>query len=441
MIEKCDKTLGKIPCNGIKCYLCSLYIKPSTEIYSKCKETINTQWYSELTNVTPKQTDYDYPECNNLIQFDNVSLNPFSSTKIPVSNQSSLNTFLDILMRCNYDWVHKICYHHIKLNNDYIIIEDYWKCNESAINKTCTNISESPDWINIFSNYKKIDESKPTKSILTSLHSNKNIDLNIMKKNATIRFNIINYYLNYKKYKTINLQNKLKKKLKEIKIKKLLEKKTKKNSKIKIFLKKKGGTFEDQFIKKIIANNIFYYIGLSFYNYISSLGDAKIPTICKLPPHIKNEDDYYIEYLKIVFFNNKLMIEKYHKILHIKYDSDIVTKVKTYYIFYNLFRRFMIDKLQLDDTMFNFKQIFNIINIIYFQLKIASNKLKSSEKSLILSKNKSSRSSSSSSSNLSSSRISSNSSNSTSGFSSNSSNSTSGFSSNSTSGISSTRSN
>jgi len=132
------------------------------------------------------------------------------------------------------------------------------------------------------------------------------------------------------------------------------------------------------------------------------------------------------------------MIEKYHKILHIKYDSDIVTKVKTYYIFYNLFRRFMIDKLQLDDTMFNFKQIFNIINIIYFQLKIASNKLKSSEKSLILSKNKSSSSSSSSSSrssassrsNLSSSRISSN-----------SSNSTSGFSSNSTSGISSTRSN
>ena len=251
--QQCIYALNKIDCAGTTCYLCSVKIKPINADFIRCN---NREYKDKIfyhTNATQLQTnaqhEFSSPECEHLIPMSpdenkeianvylldiiirplNINLinaveNPVSAHEFagqitqnyidsirdnPNTNLDANTKFINMALRCNYEWAHKICNSPCKSNKLCININDdgKWQINTEKIDNIIESISKHKEWLKFFYIYSQIDSKSGSidpKDLLTSLHlKNKSPNVEIMKTNAKARFEIIPNILNDARHKKI----------------------------------------------------------------------------------------------------------------------------------------------------------------------------------------------------------------------------------------------
>jgi len=253
--QQCIYALNKINCAGTTCYLCSVKIKPINADFEKCKENEYKDkdkifYHTDAESLQQKkQGEFSSPECEHLIpmspdenkEIANVylldiiirplNINLINAVKNPVSahefagqitqnyidsirdnpntNLDANTKFINMALRCNYEWAHKICNSPCKSNKLCIKINDdgKWQINTVKIDNIINSISNHKEWLKFFYIYSRIDSKSGSidpKDLLTSLHlKNKSPNVDIMRTNARARFEIIPKILNDARHKKI----------------------------------------------------------------------------------------------------------------------------------------------------------------------------------------------------------------------------------------------
>jgi len=254
---QCIHVLGDVECEGTTCYLCSIKIKPRHEKFLECSRSkySNSFYYHKRAKDLQIGDQYSSssPECEHLIPMNpdtgDNNVNPYilgiiiTRDKLKLINEvqkpkfadvgasqltqsylkqyiddipnlSLLDKFIIKLLRCNYEWAHRICNYPCKSNKVCISLDDngIWEIDTKTVTEIIECIIDRPKWIEIFQSYTDIDKERirandnNPSNLLTSLHQNHfgnyQPNKNNMIKNATDRINIICTILNDDQYET-----------------------------------------------------------------------------------------------------------------------------------------------------------------------------------------------------------------------------------------------
>jgi hypothetical protein len=137
--NQCNISLGNIKCDGsLNCYLCDTPLIPHKDVFNKCKNNPKSIW--KIKSVFDSKEGY-YPDCEhvmpcasigflnawetnfmiyiylkNMLKKENIepilditTINPSKFISHSMNYNKKKAYFLNIIIRMNYSWAHKIC--------------------------------------------------------------------------------------------------------------------------------------------------------------------------------------------------------------------------------------------------------------------------------------------------------------------------------------------